>query len=772
MATGIVHDDDPGDISYICGVVEQDIEGILLGYGRDDNKELERQMVDECEKQMLLNTREKIFNLAKEKIVRCLKGKLAGKEGVDMVENISHEEFTKAVSFIEKWQLVPRRAEHKIAHDIIEMIAFTLGSKGAFPAKLLKEASLNKGSLAEGGSSVDLVEELKNDLLAAKDNVDIQVIDDNGTTQTHCISISKDTDKDTPDQERIIHSAVLATEGTVDAEGEAPKGPESAHAKHPVAANENAGGEEVQAPPCNASETTVKYPYRSRKVCTCADSVVKQVREMACQTDEDERPIFRSEFEHQTDYATRKMRTNEQNIKGILKWKSLVNNRFKDIERAHEREVIALRAQYRTLSVELAERKAKDRQKGSVTPNPPRQPIAATASEQMEITDEWAINSGDDSIWNLPLEQSTPAAIRRKQDTGSNPGNQAEPLPAPTPKPRGDRTNPTQGQARPQRSAANGARKPPQGSKQKAVRVDIEMMEEESSSSQSESSTESECEEPVQKKTRSISVKGGATRSGNSESSTKDVTSASLSDRLRSLSETPAANDVEMDDTDNSWAEMEEEPMLVEITERKDEQGDGDDGKFSTVGKNGKAVRFSDDVDRRGVKRGGQTRSEGKKRGESTKNDICTAEEGSESSSQEHDSFADIVNRYGRSKIDWNKKRREAVSTKKRNLKGIKSVLQKEVYIQGLDFKGFASYAEMEELIHKYCLKEGVPVIYMKIIPAKYDRAQVGCKLAVREMDFDRVMDEDFWPEDVTVREWRYKPRNGRGYEGFGDGAY
>ena len=205
----------------------------------------------------------------------------------------------------------------------------------------------------------------------------------------------------------------------------------------------------------------------------------------------------------------------------------------------------------------------------------------------------------------------------------------------------------------------------------------------------------------------------------------------------------------------------------MEIEESGSAHKDGEDDSFTTVGKNGKSVRYNDEANTRGVKRGGQFQSDGRKRGESNMND-----ESSEGSSQEHDSFADIVNRYGRSKIDWNKKRREAVATKKRNLKGIKSVLQKEVYLQGLDFEGFASYAEMEELVHGFCLKKGVPVIYMKIIPAKYDREQVGCKLAVREMDFERVMNESFWPEDVSVREWRRKPKSDRGYDVYGGGAY
>ena len=91
--------------------------------------------------------------------------------------------------------------------------------------------------------------------------------------------------------------------------------------------------------------------------------------------------------------------------------------------------------------------------------------------------------------------------------------------------------------------------------------------------------------------------------------------------------------------------------------------------------------------------------------------------------------------------------------------------------MQGLEYIGFDNYGEMEQLIQEHCTKQGVQITFLKIIPTKYDREQVGCKLAVREEDAELVMSESFWPEFATVREWVRRPKNGNGYgehDGYG----
>ena len=558
MAASIVHDDDPGDISCICGVVDQDIEGILLGYGKDDNKELERLMVEECDKQLLLNSRDKIFELAKEKILRCLRKDEAGKLGSNAEKNDAHEEFTKAASFIEKWQLISRRAEHKVAHDIIEMLAFTLGSRGDFPSKILREASMNKGNISGNVECDDLVEELRSDLETAADTAEIQIVADNGSSQIHCVSLTKTngnvdtTQVDTTSKESTITHTPEISETSV------PKVPEPATAELPVAIDEKGGNPDAQAAHRENSANTDQNRIKEVRVCSCTNGIVKQVREMACQTDKDERPVFRSEFDHHTDYAVRKMRVNEQNIKGILKWKSLVNNRFRDVESAHDREVIAMRAQYRSLAVEFADFKARDKQGGNRPTQQPNVSTPVVVAEQMDTADEWVNNSGDESIWDVPHEQSTPAAPRQKQADSRSTNVRKGGANAVSPHPRGVRNQPTPGQSKAQRSAMTATRNATQGSSQKAYRIDIEMVEVADSASQSESSSESERDEPEPKKTKSSDSMKGKRGRASSEAQPSGSKTATLSERLRSLAEPASVNEVEMADKDDSWAELDQ----------------------------------------------------------------------------------------------------------------------------------------------------------------------------------------------------------------------
>ena len=91
-------------------------------------------------------------------------------------------------------------------------------------------------------------------------------------------------------------------------------------------------------------------------------------------------------------------------MKDILKWRSLVNNRLRDIGKAHEREVIELRAQNRTFSVELADlKKAKSKQNQPPSEQQVRIGKPESTKEKMEIGDDWSDNMDEDiSIWDLP----------------------------------------------------------------------------------------------------------------------------------------------------------------------------------------------------------------------------------------------------------------------------------------------------------------------------------------------------------------------------------
>ena len=96
-------------------------------------------------------------------------------------------------------------------------------------------------------------------------------------------------------------------------------------------------------------------------------------------------------------------------------------------------------------------------------------------------------------------------------------------------------------------------------------------------------------------------------------------------------------------------------------------------------------------------------------------------------------------------------------------LKGKPSTCNRDVYLQGLDVGDGNGSEDMMESVRSYCVDKGVTPLYIRIIPVRYDCTRVGCRLTISEEDFERVMDELFWPDDVSVREWTPKPRDNRG---------
>ena len=769
MATKAVHDDDPGDISCICGLLDADIEGILLGYGSDDTKDLEEELARECDKASLMNAREKIFELAKDKIIRCTSSERAGNKGDEPSDEDPLGGTTSISSFVGRWQLVPRRAEHKMVSDIIAMLEFTLGVDVTFPHGIIKEASMNRGNIETSGDTEELRKKLNKDVEAARGQVEIQVVEKRKNTQIHSISISLEADKavEEPQEGDANPTGVIDSSDT----DPPPEGHDKATnevkdtEKPDDKEDEDQEDNTVSATPAPAPAKT-DIDTRIVRLCTCPIGVSKIVKDMACQTD-DERMVSRAEFDYHTDFTNRKIRINEQNIKGVHKWKGLVNNRLRDLENAHEREVIAIRAQYRSLSVEFAEMKRQKKQQQQKTQ---QKEMEKSREERMEM-DEWEVNQdlSLESIWDITQEQSTPVTKtpNKKQNKQGKPQKSNQAASKEVVKSAAKVNNTPKG------TTGKSARAKPAQNKQYTVgsnvyRVDIEMVEDTRETSQPMISSSSEEEEATQEEVRSNErVRNTKNTEGAANVTTRNKQSTHNSQEKRGAT-IAAENDVDMTDYDSSWAEMEEEPMLIDTTDnesaRKDERGTDANAKKAT---NGRKVHFGREADARGVKRGEMASQEEEHSGESDKEGGSDKEESNDDEDAGDRSFSTVVSRNKWKKMRYDQKVGEREAAKKLNLKGIKSILQREVYVQGLDFRGFASHAEMEKLLYDYCVKRKITVIFMNIIPAKYDKETVGCKIAVKESDFEAVMEETFWPEDVTVREWRRKPRNAMGNEGY-----
>ena len=98
-----------------------------------------------------------------------------------------------------------------------------------------------------------------------------------------------------------------------------------------------------------------------------------------------------------------------------------------------------------------------------------------------------------------------------------------------------------------------------------------------------------------------------------------------------------------------------------------------------------------------------------------------------------------------------------------RPLKGIAATVNREIYLQGLDLEGCIDEEDVLESVGEYCMERGIKVIFARIIPVKYDQTRSGCKVTVLEEDFENVVDSDFWPDNITAREWTNRPRDNNG---------
>ena len=88
--------------------------------------------------------------------------------------------------------------------------------------------------------------------------------------------------------------------------------------------------------------------------------------------------------------------------------------------------------------------------------------------------------------------------------------------------------------------------------------------------------------------------------------------------------------------------------------------------------------------------------------------------------------------------------------------------IRRELYVQGLDYSECSCHADFEDMVVEFCNRQGVKILGACTIPKGKSRVEAGCKVTVRECDYLRLSDPDFWPGDSTVRPWTQRPRGGR----------
>ena len=431
--------------------------------------------------------------------------------------------------------------------------------------------------------------------------------------------------------------------------------------------------------------------------------------------------------------------------------------------------------QHRTLSVEVADLKVKKGQKQTPVNRDKGEKTVKPTEEKMDTEDEWDDNMecDDVSVWDIPAEQSTPQPKSQRKGsqvkkTGEKKGTKREAVG----KPKGTVDPAKSKQGRSNNTNTNTSQKTRGGKsdRQDPIKVNIEVVSDNDDAVSVTSSSDSEVDPPELKRVRPNSGRPSRDPKRGGKVHTRTSNQQAVEAKLRAIAEEKGEMDMETSECDSSWADLVDEAEAA--GGKAEKRADQNERRKNGERKDGKSVRFNEESNSRGVKRAGPQKQGARKKGESVIEKDETSDEDEDSSLSDNESFAEKVSKTAWMKMGKNNKVMEVVATKKRGLRGVKSILQKEIYVQGLDYNGMSNFNEMEKLIHTFCVKRGVQVLFMKIIPAKYDKSQVGCKLAVKEEDFDRVMQDGFWPEFTHVREWKRKPRNGNGQDGQGYDMY
>ena len=507
----------------------------------------------------------------------------------------------------------------------------------------------------------------------------------------------------------------------------------------------------------------------------------KKYRDMASQTDSEEKPILRTEFDYQSDYTDRKIAGNERKVNDLNRWRSSAQTKLKEVDLAGKRNSKSVE--------EIKTRQNRDkadmeRYKDSVEARLVamfeligNKDEASTNNANPSALGVVAVDDDDDddgegSVWDIPHEQSTPydrelgqvqnaeKALSQADRRGSQGGRKdgAGPTRAlPNTRGGGDRVN---GSGRNDRYDAR------EKDSQKSYRLNIEVADEASDYGMCTASSGSDQEAPAGKKMRYEDGRGGGTTgSGQPSGGGRPQRGRSMTPIVE---ERGADSDAEHQE-DASWSDMVDEAegyYSMDATGTDDARGSRNGGRQASRG-----IVLSNG-DRRIVVPANATGPgrPSNSHGESgNTNGVNRRDNNGNGQRPRADSYAEVAES-GDDEVwsvaDGKGNKRKMVREKQTGLKGLKTVSQREVYVQGIDCRPFNSHAAVEKEVKGYCKDKGITVLFIKVIPVKLDPNQVGCKLAVIEADFERVMRDDFWPEFVSVRAWVYRPREGRGQAG------
>ena len=104
---------------------------------------------------------------------------------------------------------------------------------------------------------------------------------------------------------------------------------------------------------------------------------------------------------------------------------------------------------------------------------------------------------------------------------------------------------------------------------------------------------------------------------------------------------------------------------------------------------------------------------------------------------------------------DVNRNRRPSKSPNiQANLKGVKFEPSKYVYVKNIYLDVNDTEADVKEKVRSFVIDNGVRIMNIQVIANKYCEDSVGCKIRIPLRQLSTVLSRNFWPDDMSCREW------------------
>ena len=127
---------------------------------------------------------------------------------------------------------------------------------------------------------------------------------------------------------------------------------------------------------------------------------------------------------------------------------------------------------------------------------------------------------------------------------------------------------------------------------------------------------------------------------------------------------------------------------------------------------------------------------------------------GSESSSSQKESYAEVAGEEPWLDAKGNRKKKAKVVEPMLELLGSKSEPTKEVFVLNLDYSRCRKPEQLEGMVKYFCNRRGIDVSFAKAYRSRSDPNDANCKIVVRESDAEKVMSDGFWPGNAYARPW------------------